>query len=705
MGRTTFVLVSLAIGCLPLAAQQARIDTLLYGASYYHEYMPYERLDKDVELMQKANISVVRLGESTWSSWEPRDGEFRFDWMERILDRLHRAGIKVILGTPTYSIPPWLYARHPEIVVVQLTTAPPLSDPTSPSYPGARPPGAYGPRQNMDITHPAYLFYAERVIRQVVSHFKDHPAVIGYQIDNETGPNGLPLRNVQIAFVEYLKRKFGTPQRLNQLWGLSYWGQLVNGWDEFPARDGILNPGYKLEWERFQRKIVTDFLAWQARIVSEYRKPGQFIMHNFVGGIRTNIDEQDIAQHLDITAVNPYHAMQDELDGFPISLSGDLCRSLKQQNYLVTETNAQTIGWDSRTQYPPYDGQLRLSAFSHVASGAEMVAYWHWHSLHYGQETYWKGVLSHDLEPNRAYAEVSRIGSEFKKLGPRLANLRRTSDVAILYSIDSFNGIRFMPFSDQDDYLSILHQFYRALYQLNAGVDFVFPQSRNLEQYKLLVVPPLYIASDDLLVRLSNYVRSGGHVVMSLKSGFADEHSTVRWAIAPGPLREAAGFRYQEFSNLKEPIALKGDPYQAGADNRVSGWAEFLIPESAAAVAVYDHEFFGRYPAVTRNQFGKGTLTYEGTVLSPTLQLRVMAEVLARAGLTGPDQQLPAAVRVKHAVSAAGKNLHFYLNYSGQAQKFAYPYASGLDLLTERPVERGTSMALAPWDLAIVEER
>ena len=705
MGRTIQVLLFVALGSFPAPAQKARLDTLLYGASYYHEYMPYERLDKDVELMQKANISVVRLGESTWSSWEPRDGEFRFDWMERILNRLNQAGIKVILGTPTYSIPPWLYAKHPEIVVTQLTTAPPLSDPTSPSYPGSRPAGAYGPRQNMDITHPAYLFYAERVIRQVVSHFKDHPAIIGYQIDNETGPNGLPLRNVQRAFVDYLKGKFGTPQRLNQLWGFAYWGQLVNDWDEFPARDGILNPGYKLEWERFQQKIVTDFLAWQARIVSEYRRPGQFITHNFVGGVRTNIDEYEIAKHLDITAVNPYHSVQDELDGLPISLSGDLCRSLKQNNYLVMETNAQTIGWDSRAQYPPYDGQLRLSAFSHVASGANMVAYWHWHSLHYGQETYWKGVLSHDLEPNRVYSEVSRIGSEFKKLGPRLANLQRKGDVAILYSIDSFNGIRFMPFSDRTDYLSILQQFYRALYQLNMSVDFVFPQTASFEKYKVLIVPPLYIASDDLLSRISNYVGSGGHVVMALKSGFANEYSTVRWTAAPGPLREAAGFRYQEFSNLKEPIALKGDPFQAGADNRVSAWAEFLIPESAVALAVYDHPFFGRYPAITRNQFGKGTLTYEGTALSPTLQRKLLADVLTRAGLTGQDQQLPSPVRVKHALSAAGKKLHFYLNYCGQQQTFAYQQASGIDLLTDRPVDKGATVALGPWDLVIVEER
>ncbi len=670
-------------------AQAPRVNTVLYGASYYHEYMPYERLEQDVQMMEKAGISVVRLGESTWSSWEPRDGEFSFAWMERILDRLHKAGIQVILGTPTYSIPPWLYRKHPEILVTRLGE--------KKSY--------YGPRQNMDITHPTYLFYAERVIRQVVSHFKDHPAVIGYQVDNETSSYETAGKNVQQNFVEYLRKKFGTAAELNRIWGLTYWGQLINDWDEFPPRDEILNPGYKLEWERFQQKITTDFLAWQAAIVREYKKTDQFITHNFVGGVRTNIDEFEIAKNLDITAVNPYHDVQEALDGFGIALSGDLCRSLKQNNYLITETNAQTIGWDSKWQRPPYDGQLRLNVYSHLAHGANMVAYWHWHSLHYGQETYWKGVLSHDLEPNRTYQEVSRTAHELKELGPRLANLKKNSKVAILYSVDSYQGIRFMPFADRVDYLSVLHQMYRALFELNVGVDFVFPGSTNLGDYAVIVVPPLYVASDALLEKLVAYANNGGHLLMTFKSGFCNEHSTVRWQRAPGPLRKAAGFSYQEFSSLKGELPLKGDPYRAGDANRVSVWAEMILSEGATALAYYDHPFFGKYPAITRNKYGKGSVTYEGTVLSDKLQQEVLLELLQLAELTGPDQKLPAPVRVQHGIGNTGKTLHYYLNYSGEPQAFAYPYADGVDLLSRKPIAKAQSMTLQPWDLAIVEEK
>jgi beta-galactosidase len=557
----------------------------------------------------------------------------------------------------------------------------------------------------MDITHPTYLYYAERVIRKTVSHFKDHPAIIAFQVDNETSSYGTAGRNVHLGFVDYLRDKFKTTAELNKLWGFVYWGQLVNDWDELPPRDGILNPGYKLEWERYQQKLTTDFLAWQAAIVREYKRPDQFITHNFVGGARTNIDEYEIAKHLDVAAVNPYHGVQDELDGLSISFSGDMCRSLKRANYLITETNAQTIGWDSKTQFPPYDGQLRLNVLSHVASGANMVAYWHWHSLHYGQETYWKGVLSHDLEPNRAYAEVTRIGQELRKIGPRLANLRKKSDVAVLYSVDSHHGIEFMPFDDKVNYLTVLHQMYGALYRLNAVVDFVFPQNVNFSEYKVVVVPPLYVASDALLLRLADYVRDGGHLVLAFKSGFTNEYSTVRWTKAPGPLREAAGFHYQEFSNLKQPLALKGDPYQAGEKNRVSAWAEMLIPETATALAHYDHVFFGKYPAITRNKYGKGTLTYEGTFLSDEVQEKVLLDVLGLAGLAGPDQKLPAPVRVRHGIASNGKKVHYYLNYSVQPQTLAYPYGSGADVLTGNAVATNASLTVSPWDAVVVEEK
>jgi beta-galactosidase len=210
------------------------------------------------------------------------------------------------------------------------------------------------------------------------------------------------------------------------------------------------------------------------------------------------------------------------------------------------------------------------------------------------------------------------------------------------------------------NYATLTQQIHRSLYDLNIGTDFVFSDTKDFSAYKLLIVPALYIADDALLDRISDYVKHGGHVVMTFKSGFANENSSVRWARAPGPLREAAGFSYQEFSNLEHPLALKGDPFHLGNGNQVKYWAEFLMPEHAKALAYYDHPFFGKWPAITENQFGAGSLLYEGTYLSDALQTAVLKRAVADAGLGSLDEELPAAIHVQHGVNRMGKRIHYY---------------------------------------------
>jgi beta-galactosidase len=694
-----------AIVASPLASRaqatpaSASEPTILYGVAYYHEYMPYDRLDKDVEMMKAAGINVVRMGESTWSLWEPEDGHFEYAWMDRVVDAMGKAGIKVIMGTPTYSMPTWLYHAHPEVA------ARPLG--------GAK--VGYGMRQNMDTDNATYRFYAQRVITNLVSHYRDNPAVIGWQIDNETGSNGASNDDIFVGFVNHLKHKFITTDALNKAWFLNYWGEDVNSWEDMPTRDNATSTAYKLEWSRWQQMRVTDYLAWQAALVRQYRRPDQFVTQDFGSMMKMDVNEPEVAKTLDVVANNPYHGTQDYLDGAWQAEQGDFSRSLKYSNFLVTETNAQTLGWDSAGQFPPYDGQLRLDVYTHLSSGANMVEYWHWHSIHSGQETYWKGVLGHDLEPNRAYAEVSRTAHELGKIGPRLVDLKIKNQVAILYSVDSANALNIMPFERPDSgnwvpgkgsgsYAALIAQLHRSLYTANVGTDFVFPQTEDFSQYKLLIVPALYVADDALLKKISDYVKGGGHVLMTFKSGFANENSAVRWERAPGPLREAAGFNYQEFSNLEHPLALKNDPYKAGEQNKVSVWAEFLQLEHAEALAYYDHPFFGRWPAVTRNHFGSGELVYEGTLLSDKLQQEVVLSILKDAGLAGPDQQLPAAIRVKHGVNRSGKRLHYFLNYSSDPSTFTYTYKAGRDLLAAGNVARDQRVTVGPWDLVIVEE-
>ena len=697
---------------MPSKTTQPDLDfpTVLYGVAYYNEYMPGDqvaRLDKDVALMKDAGLNVVRMGESTWSLWEPQDGQFEYAWMDRVVEAMGKAGIKVIMGTPTYSVPAWMAHQHPEILADRIPSG---------MFGGKAVPSVYGLRQNMDTDSPAYRFYAERLIRHIVAHYKDNPNVIGWQLDNETGSYDAANRDVFIGFQHYLEKKFVTPEALSKAWFLNYWGQNIHTWEDLPTREGTISTGYKLEWSRWSQMRVTDFLHWQAALVRECAGSRQFITTDYGGMMKRDVNEEAVAEALDIPADNIYHGTQDHYDGSFQAIQTDFTRSLKHSNFLITETNAQTIGWTSGSQFPPYDGQLREDVYTYLAGGANMVEYWHWASIAGNQETYWKGILSHDLEPNRMYAEMAKTAHELQKIGPRLVGLKIHNDVAILWSRDSANAISFMPYgggvperswtNEADGYVSVVQQLHKSLYNLNVGSDFVFPETKDFSAYKLLIVPALYISDDALLQRISDYVKNGGHVVMTFKSGFANEYSAVRWVRAPGPLREAAGFSYQEFSNLEKPLSLKGDPFHVSdanaSENQVRYWAEFLMPEHAKAIAYYDHPFFGKWPAITENEFGSGSLLYEGTFLSDALQTAVLKGALQKAGIAPID--LPAAIHVQHGVNRLGKHIHYYFNYSSVEVKADYTYSAGKNLFDGKAVAKSTQLTLAPWDLAIIEE-
>ncbi len=457
---------------------------------------------------------------------------------------------------------------------------------------------------------------------------------------------------------------------------------------------------------------MADFLTWQSDIVREYKRDDQFVTHCFMPSVQ-NIDQIESASKMDLLAVNIYHGQQDQLTGNEIAFSGDFFRSVKNSNYLVTETNAQTIGWTSKSQQPPYPGQMRQNVYAHIGSGANMVEYWHWHSIHYGQETYWKGVLSHDLQPNRAYGEVSKTAHELQKFGEKLVNLTKKNEVAILFSHDSNDALNFMPFngsgsdwseSINDAYRNqLVAQFHKVLYQNNIGVDFIFPEEAEFSAYKLVIIPSLYVASDEVLTRISDYIEGGGHVIMQFKSGFCDENSMVRPVLAPGPLREACGFYYQEFSNIS-PLPLKDNPFQV-EDNSALDWMEFIIPETAKPLAYYDHPYFSQYPAITINNHGKGTLLYEGSIFSDQIQTKIIKEAAERAGISHPDHQFAWPLIAKSGVNGDAKEVHFYYNYSSESKEFSYPHSNGKELVSGKAVAKAESLTIEPWDVLIIEEK
>ena len=671
---------------------------LLYGAAYYDEYMPYDRLQQDVAMMKKAGINTVRIAESTWSTCEPQEGVFDFSHVERVMDAMEEAGINVIIGTPTYAIPTWMVKSHPDVMAETVKGR-----------------GIYGARQIMDITHPVYRFYAERVIRKLMECTAHRKCVIGFQVDNETKYYGTAGKNVQEKFVKYLRRKFNNDlDAMNHEFGLDYWSNRINAWEDFPDVRGTINGSLGAEFEKFQRMLVDEFLSWQADIVNEYRREDQFITHNFdfewrgySYGVQPDVNHYHAAKALTIAGTDIYHPTQDDLTGAEIAFGGDMTRSLKRDNYLVLETEAQGYpGWT------PYKGQLRLQAYSHLANGANSVMYWHWHSIHNSFETYWKGLLSHDMQENAPYREACIIGNEFSRLGSHLVNLKKKNEVAILVSNEALTalkwfGIEATAAGDHGiGYNDVVRWLYDTLFKMNVECDFVWPESDNLDQYKAIFVPALYAAPDELLEKLKQYTANGGTLVATFKTAFTNENVKVSHEMQPHILSNCFGISYQQFTFPKNTglsgSIINGTAKDSDEKAEAKVFMELLMPQEAEVLASYDHYNWKEYAAITKNHYGKGTAIYIGCMTDDNTLKAVLTEALNSAEVEIPEYSWPVIVR--KGINDLNKCVRYILNYSAEEQNVIYHGANGTELFSEESVQDGDTVTVLPWNLKIVEE-
>ena len=686
-----------------------KTDKLYFGAAYYSEYLPYDRVEKDMEMMEKAGMNVIRIAESTWSTLEPQEGVYDFTHIDRMLNAAARHHISVIVGTPTYAVPTWLVKKYPDILAITQNGR-----------------ERYGHRQNMDITNPDYLSYAERIIRVLMEHVKDVPHVIGYQLDNETKSYGTAGPRVQAMFVDYLKEKFPDINDFNHEFGLDYWSNRVNDWDDFPDVRGTINQSLAAEFCKFQRSLVTKFLSWQADIVREYKREDQFITQNFdfdwtthSVGYQSQVDQYDAARCMTVAGADIYHPSNEELTGAEITVCGNISRSLKKDNYLILETEAQGL-----TPWLPYPGQLRLQAYSHIANGSNSVMYWHWHSIHNAIESYWKGVLSHDFSENETYREAVMIGSEWNKIGSHLKNLKKESKIAIMLDNASLTGFSQFPLENAgaNGYNTVMRWFSDALYRLNIEYDMISSKERDFSGYECLIVPALYSAPESLLLALDSYVKNGGHLITTFRSGFSDEYLKIYPDMQPHILHECLGLHYDQFTHphhvdvvpVQNDIATTSQEHFSHSDNSAvflnssaHEWMELITCDTATPVLKYSHPAYERYAAAAKNRYGNGSSLYFGTMFENNELLEsVLLSFLHEAGFSGGDLSSDAPhypLIVKRGVNDLGKELCYYLNYSKDPVSVTHRGKDGIELISDTVIVCGDKIVLGGWGVAVVE--
>ena len=666
-------------------------NEFLYGCAYYPEYMPYERIDEDFALMQKAGMNVVRIAESTWSTLEPKEGEYDFYHIDEVLKRAEKYGLKVIIGTPTYAIPSWL-AKLDENVLVHTKNGE----------------MKYGKRQIFNLLSDTYIFYGSRIIRKLLEHTANHPQVIGFQIDNETKHYDNFGAEIQEAFIRLLKSRYTDIEEFNKDFGLAYWSNSIHSWEDFPDISGTINASLACEFEEFQRDMAVNFLKMQAEIVNEYKKPEQFITHNFdfewrkfgadiaqdgySYGVQDGINHLRAADALTHAGTDIYHPTGFQLTGAEIAFCGDEIRSLKNDNYFVLECQSQAFKY-----WCPFPKQLRLHAFSHIASGADGVMYWNWHSIHQSFETYWKGILSHDLKPSRVYNEISEIGNEIKALTKEKLCIKKKNRIALLVDTLSLNALKWFPIDKKLSYNDVVRYMYDSLYEENLECDVIFSEYANIDKYEAIICPALYCVSEELTKKLDDFVKRGGILIGGFRSFVADRRVSVYTKTLPAGLTDCFGVHYDEFTHTLN---------MGAGGKEVKYVAELVTTDTAKEIHLYEHIYWNNYSAVTCNEYGRGKAYYIASYLDKTVLKDVLREALKAVY---ERQNLPVQtifpVITRRGVNELNEELTYVFNYSCKPVEVEICVEAEkgyTDAITGKSYVKGDKLRLEDWGVVVL---
>ena len=338
--------------------------------------------------------------------------------------------------------------------------------------------------------------------------------------------------------------------------------------------------------------------------------------------------------------------------------------------------------------------------------------YWHWHSIHNAIESYWKGVLSHNLKENETYREACQIGADFARIGDHLKNLRKDNKVALLLNHESLKALDWFAIHENLHYNEIVRWLYDAFYEMNIECDIVSEYDTDLfGQYQILVTPALYSISDSLTTALQDYVKAGGHLLSTFKTAVADKMLKIYHDDQPHNLTKVFGMTYDQFTNGIK-VGLSGDLFASSP--AVQYWMELLRPTTAQVLATYDHSQWGRYAAITHNQYGKGTATYLGCYFESEALKNILRFVCQEAGLELPDISYPLIC--KKGRNDYGKEVLYYFNYSDSLCMFTYQGSAGTVLLHGKnkkhgnltvvgetaTVKDGDLLSLEDWDFLII---
>lgn len=624
------------------------------GVDYYPEQWHQELIDQDLDTIVELGCNVIRIAEFSWHLMEKKEGEYDFSFFDQVIEKAKKRHLKVIMGTPTATIPAWLAKKHPDLISE-------FEDGQKRSFGG----------RHVYCFNSSHLYeYAGKIIRKLAEHYKDEESIVAWQIDNEIGHEGSDVcycENCQRKFQEYLAAKFdGDIDRLNETYGTTFWSQEYNDFSEIPTPMATItthNPALRLDWERFRSQSIINFMDFQSRLLKEII-PGVVVMHDFPGGgLAKHVDYSKVAKVIDQVAYNNYPVwggQKEPIKPHEIGFGLDYIRGLKGENFWITEAIMGAQGHDV-TGFLPRPNQAKMWSYQSMAHGADSLMYFRYRGATKGAEQFCYGVIDADNVKRRKFYESQSFFKDIVHYQKALS-ASITNQVAIVYDYDSLASFRIQRQSILLDPSREMQKFYKAFYDQNVGVD-VIPEDRDFSSYKVVILPQMIITKPDMEERIQSFVENGGTVVLTYRHAVKDADNNIPFGeTLPVHYTKLTGLTVEETESLQEYKAfpLIGQGIYDGVSATGGIFRDMIQVQDAEVLFTYGDQFYKDFAAITRKQTGKGMTYYIGCGLDEMMTARLMEQIMTETDIT----MHPSADGVEIVVRGQDEKIMMMINHN-----------------------------------------
>ncbi|MDD7739189.1 MAG: beta-galactosidase [Lachnospiraceae bacterium] len=663
-----------------------KFKRILYGGDYNPNQWPEEIWKEDMRIFKDARINSATINVFSWAKIQPSEETYDFSELDKIIDMLSRENYDIVLATSTGALPAWMAKRYPEVERTD--------------YEGRK--HKFGQRHNACPNSLVYQKYSAALAAKLAERYGSNEHVACWHVNNEYGGRCY-CENCEKAFRVWLRKKYHTLDALNAAWNMEFWGHLIGDWDEIVLPNALGEgigehktafAGLSIDYLRFNSDSILENFKAERDAIRRF-DPDTPITTNLMGTYK-ELDYFKWAKEMDIVSWDNYPAYNT-----PWSYNAmchDLMRGLKDQPFMLMEQTPSQQNWQKYNSLKR-PGQMRAQSYQTMAHGADTIQFFQLRRSVGGCEKFHGAVIGHvGNENTRVFREVQQLGKELESFGSETLGAVNPAQVGVIFDWDNYWALEYISGPTEDlKYVDQIHQYYRYFYNKNIPVHMI-PVDADFGRYKVIVAPVLYMVKEGMKETLEKFVKEGGILITTYMSGIVDQSDNVHLGGYPGPLRDLAGVWVEEVDALA-PEQFNGVVFADGTIHTCGVLCDLMHLEGAEQLGVYESDFYAGMPAVTRNQFGEGSVYYIGTNLHEDGIEEVLNQAIGQSGVQ-PLVSTPTALEVC-CRETENDRYYFVMNFQDQEQKLPEEFAGKTDLITGETADQDT--VLKKYDVKIMK--